>query len=153
MDLKIGEKDTSIIAVDFDGTLCENKWPEIGEPISAVIDYVKRRQANGARLILWTNRTGKQLEEAALWCKKHDIILSAVNENLPDIIEKFGGDSRKIFANEYIDDRSVNPRCLNEDWCWLYDEMDEISVAKNNSQPRPKVWSFDALCKKGFQEL
>lgn len=102
-------KPDDIIAVDFDGTLVTNAWPEIGTPIIPVIEYVKRRQKNGARLILWTNRTGEPLDKALAWCEENGIILSAVNENLPDIVEAFGGDCRKIFANEYLDDRAVLP--------------------------------------------
>lgn len=98
-----------IIAVDFDGTLVTNAWPDIGEPILPVINYVKCCQQNGARLILWTNRSGAPLEEAVRWCEENCIVLSAVNENLPEIIEAFGGDCRKIFAHEYLDDRAVLP--------------------------------------------
>ncbi len=42
------------IAIDFDGCLCVNKSPEIGEPILHVIDEAKKQQAAGAGLILWT---------------------------------------------------------------------------------------------------
>ena len=52
------------IAIDFDGCLCVNKYPEIGEPILHVIDEAKKQQAAGAGLILWTCRQGKELEEA-----------------------------------------------------------------------------------------
>lgn len=47
---------SKIIAVDFDGTLCENKWPEIGEPKCAMISKLKKEQLAGAKLILWTCR-------------------------------------------------------------------------------------------------
>lgn len=98
--------DNKIIAVDFDGTLCKNAWPKIGEPIMAWIDYVKEQQRDGAKLILWTNRVGERLQEAVEWCKGQGIVFDAVNENLPEIIEYFGNDCRKIFANEYLDDRA-----------------------------------------------
>ncbi len=42
---------SKIIAVDFDGTLCENKWPEIGKPHTDVIEYVKKRKNAGDKLI------------------------------------------------------------------------------------------------------
>lgn len=58
------------IAIDFDGCLCENKYPEIGEPILHVIDEAKKQQAAGAGLILWTCRQGKELEEAIAACEK-----------------------------------------------------------------------------------
>lgn len=103
------QKNDDIIAVDFDGTLCTNAWPNIGEPIEPVIEYVKRRQKAGAKLILWTNRVDKPLEEAVAWCAEHGIVLSAVNDNLADIVEAFGSNCRKIFANEYLDDRARLP--------------------------------------------
>lgn len=96
-----------IIAVDFDGTLCENKWPEIGKANTELIAYLKERQSEGDKLILWTCRTGKELKNAVEWSAEHGVIFDAVNENLPEVLEWMGGDSRKIFANEYIDDRNV----------------------------------------------
>lgn len=103
----------NIIAVDFDGTLCENKWPEIGMPNEELIEYLKKRQANGEKLILWTSRNEEQTKEAVEWCKEHGLIFDAVNDNLPEIVEAFGGNCRKIFANEYIDDRSLMQRLAN----------------------------------------
>ena len=72
-----------IIAVDFDGCLAVNKWPEVGEPIWKNINRLKEEQANGTKVILWTNRVGEPLEKAVGFCKEHDIHLDAVNENLP----------------------------------------------------------------------
>ena len=59
-----------IIAVDFDGTLCENKYPEIGEPNKEMITYLKDRQSNGDKLILWTCRIDEMLDNAVRWCRK-----------------------------------------------------------------------------------
>lgn len=96
-----------IIAVDFDGTLCENKWPDIGEPNMPAIRALKRaRVLHGAKVILWTCRTGKDLRAALDWCRAHGIEFDAVNENLPEMIAEFGENTRKIFANEYWDDRA-----------------------------------------------
>lgn len=99
--------DNKIIAVDFDGTLCENAWPEIGEPRQAVINYVLDQQKQGAKLILWTNRSGRYLDDAVRWCYVNGISFDAVNENLPEMIAYFGNDCRKVFANEYVDDRAI----------------------------------------------
>lgn len=104
--------DYKIIAVDFDGTLCENKWPGIGAPRKNVIDYIHAEQDAGAKVILWTCRQGMDLAKAVIWCMKHGLCFDEVNENLPEIAEKFGGDCRKIFAHEYIDDRAVLPDSL-----------------------------------------
>ena len=96
-----------IIAVDFDGCLVVNKWPEVGAPIEKNINKLKAEQAEGVKVILWTNRVGEALEKAVQFCKEQGIHLDAGNENLSEIIEAFGGDCRKIFANEYWDDRAV----------------------------------------------
>jgi hypothetical protein len=96
-----------IIAVDFDGCLVTNKFPKIGKPIHETVLNLKMEQALGARVILWTCRRDKQLAAAVRWCKAQGIHLDAVNANLPDVIAAFGGDTRKIFANEYWDDRAV----------------------------------------------
>lgn len=100
--------DYKIIAVDFDGTLCTNKWPEIGKPNEDLIMYLQQERRNGCKLILWTNRVEERLEEAIAWCRKFGLTFDAVNENLQDVIDAFGADSRKVFAHEYIDDRMHN---------------------------------------------
>ena len=95
------------IFVDFDGTICKDAWPDCGAPNHKVIYYILKKKAQGCKLILWTCRTGKQLEEAVKWCSKYGIIFDAINENLPELIEMYGGDTRKITADEYIDDKNV----------------------------------------------
>ena len=101
-----------IIAVDFDGTLFDTEWPSIiKKPNTELIDWLNYRKAcHEDRIILWTCRCGKDLEVAVDACAKQGLIFDAVNENLPDMIEKFGGDTRKIFADIYIDDK-VNCGC------------------------------------------
>ena len=107
-----------IIAIDFDNTLFKTKWPDILEPIWEVIERAKEEQRNGAKLILWTCRCGEYLDEAVVACRLVGLIFDAVNENLPESIEMFDGtNSRKVFANEYWDDLSLNP---TYDVFWLY---------------------------------
>ena len=96
-----------IIAVDFDGTLCENKYPAIGKPKKRVIKRLLREQEKGARIILWTCRSGELLANAYIWCLAHGIRFNAVNRNLPEEVEKFNTDPRKIGATEYWDDKAV----------------------------------------------
>ena len=98
-----------IIAVDFDGTLCRDCYPKIGEANEGLIRSLKELRAQGDRLILWTCRQGERLEEALFFCMARGLFFDAVNENLPETIETFGGDSRKIFADIYIDDRCATP--------------------------------------------
>ena len=95
------------IAVDFDGCLCTRKWPDIGEPNWQAINALIMRQAEGDKVILWTCREGKQLEEAVAWCLNHCLKFDAVNECLPEHKEHFGNDSRKVYADEYWDDKAI----------------------------------------------
>ena len=98
-----------IYGVDFDGTLCESKWPEIGEPNLPLINHLIDARKNGDCVILITMREGAKLDEALKWCKEKGLIFDAVNDNLPHIRGFFGNNPRKIFANEYIDDLAVSP--------------------------------------------
>lgn len=102
-------KGNRIIAVDFGGTLHTGTWPEIGDVNMTVFNFCRNEQLNGSRLILWTNRAGSQLEDAVAWCKERGLEFDAVNENLPELIELYGNDCRKINADIYIDDKAVNP--------------------------------------------
>lgn len=106
-----------IIAVDFDGTLCKNAYPEIGEANLDMITHVISEKLEGAKIILWTCRNGELLENAVDWCEGLGLEFDAVNENLPYIIDQFGGDTRKIFANEYIDDKNIVFEKCHELWC------------------------------------
>lgn len=102
-----------VIAIDFDGTLCENAYPAIGAPRTRIIEAAKQRQREGTKLILWTCRTGEQLDEAVKWCTDQGLYFDAVNENLPEMIARFGGDTRKVLADEYWDDKSVDIEVLS----------------------------------------
>lgn len=97
-----------VIAIDFDGTLCENKWPEIGAPIIEVIEAAKREKANGSQLILLTMREGRLLDEALMACKQWGLTFDAVNDNTKEWKVAYGNNPRKIGATEYWDDRAVN---------------------------------------------
>ena len=96
-----------IIAVDFDGTLCEENWPGIGKPNTRLIDFLKQEKANGSELILWTMREGTALDEAVEWCEGLGLIFDAVNDNLADRVEEYGHNSRKVYADYYIDDHNA----------------------------------------------
>ena len=97
-----------IIAVDFDGTLSFGEWPEVGPANKGLIDYLKRQQRCGDKLILWTCRAGKELDIAIDWCKENGLKFDAINDNLPEITQKYGNNSRKITCDVYIDDKAVN---------------------------------------------
>lgn len=99
------------VAVDFDGTLVEDKFPEIGDSRYWVVDLVRRLQKAGVRTVLWTCRRDEDkrayLSEAVKWCEQHGLLFSAVNENLPEVQAKWGGDTRKVMVDYYLDDKSL----------------------------------------------
>ena len=101
--------DYRIIAVDFDGTLCYSSWPDVGEPNTALISYLKEWRRLGNKLILWTCRAGDALELAVNWCSSLDLEFDAINDNLPEIVELYGNNSRKITCDLYIDDKACMP--------------------------------------------
>lgn len=99
-------KPHQVWAVDFDGTLCDNRWPNIGDPHKEMIQILKLAQSSGVKLILWTCREGDLLQAAVDWCKSQDLYFDAINDNLPDRVEAYGRNPRKIGADLYVDDRA-----------------------------------------------
>ena len=115
-DRAVAEGRVHTVAVDFDGTLCEGKFPDIGAPKPLVIEYVKAIAERGARIILHTCREDGAnrplLTEAVRFCETHGIPIYAVNEN-PEAVAHFSelygtGPPRKLYADEYLDDKAVN---------------------------------------------
>lgn len=95
-----------IIAVDFDGTVVDHEYPAIGKEKLFAFQTLKELEKLGARLILWTFRSGKELDEAVEYCRRNGIEFYAVNKNYPE--EIFDQTmSRKINADIYIDDRNI----------------------------------------------
>ncbi len=95
------------IAVDFDGTIVEHKYPAIGKAKLFAFETLKELQKQGHKLILWTYRAGKELEEAVNFCKENGLEFYAVNKNYPEEIFEENEISRKIYADVYIDDRNI----------------------------------------------
>lgn len=94
------------VAIDFDDTIVENAYPKIGKPKLFAFETLIALQKKGFRLILWTVRTGKELDEAVEFCKQHGIVFYAVNSNYPE--ETFDPTvARKIEADIFIDDRNI----------------------------------------------
>jgi hydroxymethylpyrimidine pyrophosphatase-like HAD family hydrolase len=94
------------IAVDFDGTIVEHQYPKIGKEMLFAFETLKLLQKKGHRLILWTFRSGKYLDEAVEYCRENGIEFYAVNKSYPE--EQFDESiSRKIDCDLFIDDRNV----------------------------------------------
>lgn len=95
------------LAVDFDGTLSMGNWPECGPANDGLITFLLKRKMIGDKIILWTCREGKELRDAVEWCRAMGLEFDAVNDNLPDVINLYGCNSRKISCDFYIDDRAI----------------------------------------------
>lgn len=100
-----------IIAVDFDGVLCRNEFPQIGKPNYEVISLVRQMMDIGNEVILWTTRNGDELEQAVAWCEDYGLHFCAVNAPAPsneeEYRDKYPVQSRKIYADIYIDDHNL----------------------------------------------
>ena len=96
-----------IIAVDFDGTIVEHRYPEIGREKLFAFETLRALQKQNHQLILWTIRSGKELDEAVDFCRKRGVEFYAVNKSYPEEVFDPGTMSRKIQADLYIDDRNV----------------------------------------------
>lgn len=122
------------IAVDFDGTLVENRYPQIGKPILFAFETLKRLQQEGHQLILWTYRCGVKLEEAVEYCENKGIRFYAVNKSYPE--EEYDGHmSRKILADIFIDDRNINGL---PPWGEIYHQLTGTNGIAVNSPEKPK---------------
>lgn len=102
----IGE-DSLTIAVDFDGTVVEHKYPAIGDEMLFAFDTLRALQNKGHKLILWTFRAGRYLDDAVEYCRKNGIEFYAVNKSYPEEEFEVGSISRKVSADLFIDDRNV----------------------------------------------
>ena len=99
-------KNAKLIAVDFDGTIVEDAYPKIGKPMIFAFETLKKLQSEGHRLILWTYRSGRKLDEAVAFCEKNGIKFYAINHSFAGE-EYSDGISRKINADIFIDDRNI----------------------------------------------
>ena len=115
-----------IMAVDFDGTLVIDQFPEIGVERKKFCSFIRTLQRMGVKSILWTSRTGSALREAIEWCENHNLHFDTINENLPEVLELTGGiDTRKIYADVYFDDRNrgisdfIIESRVEEIWKWF----------------------------------
>lgn len=137
------------IAVDFDGTIVEHRYPEIGPEIPFAVDTLKMLQQERHLIILWSVREGRLLDEAVEWCRQRGLEFYAVNRDYPE--ETPGGNqsfSRKLKADIFIDDRNLGglpdwgtiyrmiTRCRT--WNNLIDEA--VNAESTYEKPIKKKW-------------
>ena len=106
------------IAVDFDGTIVEDKYPAIGEEIPFATDTLKMLIKERHKVILWTVREGETLEDAVNWCHERGVDFYAINLDYPEeTLDNNQHFSRKIKADVWIDDRNLGGL---PDWGTIY---------------------------------
>ena len=132
------------IAVDFDGTIVEHDYPRIGKEIPFAIDTLKMLRQEQHRLILWSVREGKLLEEAVAWCKERGLEFYAVNRDYPEETLQDKGFSRKLKADIFIDDRNLGGL---PDWGIIYRMIKEHKTFRDvysgeNMVTKKKKWWF-----------
>lgn len=132
------------IAVDFDGTIVEHDYPRIGKEIPFAIDTLKMLRQEQHRLILWSVREGKLLEEAVAWCKERGLEFYAVNRDYPEEKLQDKGLSRKLKADIFIDDRNLGGL---PDWGIIYRMIKEHKTFRDvysgeNMVTKKKKWWF-----------
>lgn len=103
-----------IVAVDFDGVLCRDEFPEIGAPNYQMISLVREIVDAGHEVVLWTSRADDRLVEAVRWCEDRGLHFCAVNDNAPSNRERYKdlypNGTRKVFADVYMDDKDARFR-------------------------------------------
>lgn len=107
-----------LIAVDFDGTIVEHRYPKIGKERPFAIQTLKQLIQDGHRLILWTIRHGESLQAAVDWCKERGVEFYAINRDYAEQEDAQGDRSPKVKCDMYIDDRNVGGL---PDWGTIYD--------------------------------
>lgn len=124
-----------VIAVDFDGTVVEHKYPAIGKEMPFAFATLKELQKRGHRLILWTYRHGQTLDEAVEHCRKNGIEFYAVNKSFPE--EKFDPSeaSRKLDCDLFIDDRNVGGF---PGWGEIFNMIHPEAAANMNQRPEDR---------------
>lgn len=135
------------IAVDFDGTIVEHRYPEIGKELPFATQTLKMLMNDRHKLILWSVREGKLLEDAVEWCRKRGVEFYAVNKDYPEEdLTKSQNFSRKIKADVWIDDRNIGGL---PDWGTIYQMITERKtyeqilteqMMSEAPQPKKKKW-------------
>lgn len=121
-----------VIAVDFDGTIVEDKYPDIGKERRFAFMTLKALQKDGHQLILWTCRSGLLLEEAVDFCRKNGVEFDAINKNYPEERVEDILMVRKLQADLFIDDRNIGGVVeWGEVWQMLYQEPVPEHMLKN----------------------
>jgi hydroxymethylpyrimidine pyrophosphatase-like HAD family hydrolase len=124
-----------IIAIDFDGTIVDHQYPDIGQPVPGALEAIREIKQRGHRVMLWTMRSGEPLRQAFDYCKNHGVNFTSewTNQN-PE--QHSWTNSNKQYANFYIDDAAIgcplreHPSALSKRECVDWAKVMEILRTK-----------------------
>lgn len=140
-----------VIAVDFDGTIVEHKYPAIGRELPFATETLRMLIRDRHKLILWSVREGRLLDEAVEWCRERGVEFYAVNRDYPEESREHDSFSRKLKADLFIDDRNIGGL---PDWGIIYQMVrdrstwEEVLEQRNSSfeqteaPKRKKKWGI-----------
>ena len=136
-----------VIAVDFDGTIVEHRYPSIGKELPFAIDTLRKLAEEGHRLILWTVREGQYLDEAVEFCRSRGLEFYAINRDYPEEVQEHNHHfTRKLKADLWIDDRNLGGL---PDWGTIY-EMIHHRLTYEDLMHRYESNDRDRAPKKSF---
>ncbi len=138
-----------IIAVDFDGTIVENAYPEVGKPMKNAVKALRYFKEQKHTIIINSCRAGDYLDDMTHYLLYNDIPFDFINENDPKRTSQYGSDTRKISADIYIDDKNIF--CHSIDWDEIMREVDRIDVHKRYDILCPKCAHFVKAIKRPIE--
>lgn len=137
-----------VIAIDFDGTIVEHRYPSIGRELPFAIETLKKLTEEGHRLILWTVREGRLLDEAVAFCRERGLEFYAVNRDYPEEEKNRNNHfSRKLKADLWIDDRNLGGL---PDWGTIYEMVHNRLTYEDLMRRYETAISDTSTAKKGF---
>lgn len=96
-----------IVAIDFDGTIHTGEYPAIGQPATDAVKYIQRIKQDGHTIIIWSSRNGVPYREMVSWLDRYGIPYDTINQSAPENLRQYGLDTRKVYADIYIDDHNL----------------------------------------------
>lgn len=132
------------IAVDFDGTIVEHRYPEIGRELPFATATLRRLIEDGHKLVLWSVREGELLQEAVDWCAQRGVVFYAANKDWDEDTNANYRYSRKLKVDVFIDDRNIGGL---PDWGVMYELISRrktlgqlLEEQGGARKPRKKPW-------------